>query len=72
MRRNSGITALLNLPMAELDKEIARCQMRRRTAASALLRKKFENRIRKLKSIKGKRRATKVLENNQPVFTSDN
>jgi hypothetical protein len=58
MRKNSGLSPLsqklLNLPLGEIDKEIARCEMRRRISTAASLRKKFDNRLRKLKVIREK------------------
>jgi hypothetical protein len=58
MSKNSGLMPLyqklLNLPLGELDEEIARCQMRRRISTAASLRKKFDNRLRKLKVIREK------------------
>jgi hypothetical protein len=55
MRRNTGLTALLKLPINELDSEIARCQMRQRTSTATPLRKKLANRLRKLKVIREKK-----------------
>lgn len=49
MGKRSGIIdheeGLAKLSLAELDAEIARCEIRRKIASSAQLRKRFESRI---------------------------
>ena len=62
MRRNTGLTALLKLPTDELDREIARCQMRQRSSAAAPLRKRLNNRLRKLMVIREKKHREMVTE----------
>jgi hypothetical protein len=58
MRRRSGVLThdeqLLKLSLGDMDKEIARCEMRRKIAPSALLRKAFERRLRQLRRIREK------------------
>jgi hypothetical protein len=67
MRRNSGAAALLRLSLDEIEKEIARCQMRRDSCTAAPLRKKFDNRLRKLRAIKVKKNAMKVRQRSSLV-----